>query len=116
MSANGDINPWVRADLDTFNPETLELVPEHLREDYTRLMKQLYHAREVANLVLENLHIWEEERRSFFEYVTQFDSTGFPPNVTEFAKDQVNHEAAKQELTNVTSLEDYRKNRESYYG
>lgn len=77
-----NVNPWIRANLDSYCDETLALIPSGLHEEYRRLMKQLAHARGVANLALESLHIWEEERRDFFDFVIQATQLGGPIETT----------------------------------
>ena len=63
------INPWVRADLERFNPETLALIPDGMKAEYARVMQCLAHSKAVANIALENVHIYEQERHDFFDLV-----------------------------------------------
>lgn len=61
------VNAWVRADLETFNVETLALIPQGQQEEYGRIIKELAHAKAIANLALERVYLFETERHDFFE-------------------------------------------------
>lgn len=63
------VNPWVRSEQEIFSVETLELIPAGAREEYTRIMKQLAHAKGIAALALEQVYQVEEQRHAFFEWV-----------------------------------------------
>jgi hypothetical protein len=58
--------------METFCPETLELIPTGLHEDYARIMKQLAHAKTIAGLALEQVYIAEVERHAFFTYLQEY--------------------------------------------
>lgn len=67
METNGNqVDPWVRTDLERYNPETLELIHEGDREEYTRLMKERAHWKAIANLVFEQMYQSDEACREFF--------------------------------------------------
>lgn len=61
------INPWVRADLERYNPETLELVRLGDRAEYISGMKTLAHWKYMFGVVMEQLGAAEEWRHDFFE-------------------------------------------------
>lgn len=90
------VNPWVRADLERYNPDTLALIPEGYRPEYSRIMKELAHAKAIANLILERVSRAEQERASFFDLIMNFDETGYPPNVAAYAKRLAKEPAAAE--------------------
>lgn len=63
------LNPWLRANLETFNPDTLNLVPLGRREEYIKIMKELAHAKEIGSIVLEHIYSIEQERNNFFNQI-----------------------------------------------
>jgi len=85
------MNPWLRANLDQFNPETLALVPVNLQEEYTRIMKELAHTRVIAGLALERMYSVEVTRTAFFSHLIEgtayeAEAADMGPNVIELAK------------------------------
>lgn len=70
-------NPWVRANLETFNEETLALIPEQRREEYAQVMARLafssknlgdaLQAVQTAYVIIEYGH---KVRNEFFESLT----------------------------------------------
>ena len=64
---NSQVNPWVRADQERFNPETLELVRQGDRHEYVAGMQNLAHWKSVFGVVMEQLQMAEEWRHDFFE-------------------------------------------------
>lgn len=63
---NRDINPWVRADMERFNPETLDLVRLGDRPEYVAGMQNLAHWKTVVGMAMEQLGMAEEWRHDFF--------------------------------------------------
>lgn len=61
--AEGDINPWVRANLHEYNDETLELVPTHRIDEYVLLMDE-------GVLAQAALNDWLGKRHEFFREIS----------------------------------------------
>lgn len=63
------INPWVRADLERHNPETLALIPDADRAEYTSVMQQLAAGKAVLGIAQEQLRQAEQNRHAFFDRI-----------------------------------------------
>lgn len=63
---NNDVNPWVRADMERYNPETLDLVRMGDRAEYLMGMKTLAHWKYMFGVVMEELQAAESWRDDFF--------------------------------------------------
>lgn len=63
---NSQINPWMRADLERYNPETLALVRTGDRPEYTRIMRELAHSKTIAMMAIERVTQIEGLRADFF--------------------------------------------------
>lgn len=64
-----EIDPWVRADMQQYNPETFALIPDIYKPDYVRIMHNLVQT--AADLVDAQVAFAKatEERDHFFEWV-----------------------------------------------
>lgn len=63
------INPWVRADLERFNAETLALIPDADRLEYAAVMQQLAGSKAVLGVAQERLQQAEQNRHAFFDRI-----------------------------------------------
>lgn len=82
-------NPWIRANLEQFNPETLRLIPPAYQEDYSRLMKERLHRKAIADLALDRVSENDRQCRLFFAWMVEVTGYATPPD-------------------NVVNMEDYR--------
>jgi hypothetical protein len=65
--AGHEINLWVRADLQTYNPETLALIPEALHERYQQVMHELGAAGVALSDAQVRFSEARDNRQQFFE-------------------------------------------------
>lgn len=69
-SSESPINPWVRADLHTYNEETFQIVPDIQKPDYVRIMSDIA----IRGAELDNAQArYQEslsERDAFFAGIT----------------------------------------------
>lgn len=64
--AEDKTNPWVRADLEKYNIETLALIPEGRRFEYGKVMHELAHWKFVVIQAMDMLNQAEANRHEFF--------------------------------------------------
>lgn len=80
--AEGQINPWVRANLHTYDPETFAIVRDQDKPDYVRIMSRIAIADEVyQEAYLERQGAYGERDAFFAGQLNLFDA--LPDNVVQ---------------------------------
>lgn len=68
-SKMSEINLWVRANLENYDPDTLALIPIGAHEEYSMLMKERAQVKAIATMVLERVYQSDEQCREFFSRI-----------------------------------------------